>query len=67
MGRASNNVKRILVIEDEPAIGQVCARTLHAEGFGVDVAGDGKAALDVLMFIDLFPCLLSRRDYSSEY
>jgi len=48
MGQASNNVKRILVVEDEPAIGEVCARTLRAEGFRVDVASSGKGALDVL-------------------
>jgi CheY-like chemotaxis protein len=32
---------RILVVEDEPAICQVCLRTLTAEGFEVDIAVNG--------------------------
>ena len=33
--------KRILVVEDEPAIGQVCLRALTSEGFEVDIAVNG--------------------------
>ena len=61
MRRASNKVKRILVVEDEPAISHLCARTLRAEGFGVDVAGNGKAALDVLSEKDYDLCLIDIR------
>jgi len=61
MGRASNNVRRILVVEDEPAVGQVCARTLRAEGFGVDVAGNGKDALNVLREKEYDLCLIDIR------
>ncbi|MBI2851604.1 MAG: response regulator [Chloroflexi bacterium] len=39
--------KRILVIEDEPAIAEVCARTLTAEGFEVDIAANGRVAQQV--------------------
>lgn len=48
MEQTSGNEKSILVVEDEPAIGKVCTRTLSAEGFQVEVAANGKAAL-VLM------------------
>lgn len=61
MGRASNNVKRILVVEDEPGISQVCTRTLRAEGFGVDIASNGKAALDVLIKKKYDLCLVDIR------
>jgi DNA-binding response OmpR family regulator len=36
--------KRVLVVEDEPAIAKVCVRTLTAEGFVVDIAINGKIA-----------------------
>ncbi|MCJ7743645.1 MAG: response regulator [Dehalococcoidales bacterium] len=36
--------KRVLVVEDEPAIARVCVRTLTAEGFEVDIAVNGKIA-----------------------
>jgi len=61
MGQASNNVKRILVVEDEPAIGEVCARALRAEGFRVDVAGNGKVAQDVLIKKNYDLCLVDIR------
>jgi DNA-binding response OmpR family regulator len=35
---------RILVVEDEPAICQICLRTLTAEGFEVDIAVNGAIA-----------------------
>ena len=37
---------RILVVEDEPRILAFVARGLEAEGFAVDVAGDGVDALE---------------------
>jgi DNA-binding response OmpR family regulator len=37
---------RILVVEDEPSISQVCLRVLTAEGFDVDIAENGAKALD---------------------
>jgi CheY-like chemotaxis protein len=36
--------QRILVVEDEPSICQVCLRTLTAEGFEVDIAVNGAIA-----------------------
>ena len=39
-------VKRILVVEDEPSIGEVCLRTLTKSGLKVDIAVNGRVALD---------------------
>lgn len=35
---------KILVVEDEGAIRKLCQRVFAGEGFGVDVAADGKVA-----------------------
>jgi CheY-like chemotaxis protein len=43
-----DNGKSILVVEDEPVIAQVCSRTLSAEGFQVEIAVNGRIALDIL-------------------
>ncbi|CCG04199.1 response regulator transcription factor [Blastococcus saxobsidens] len=37
---------RVLVVEDERNLAAAVARGLHAEGFSVDVAGDGVTGLD---------------------
>ncbi len=42
------NVKRILVVEDEPAICELCQRVLTGEGFEVDIAVNGKVAQDMI-------------------
>ena len=47
--------KRILVVEDEPAIRRLCHRILTAEGFEVDTAANGKDGEDRLK---------EREDYS---
>ena len=39
---------RVLLIEDEPAISQVCRRVLANEGFTVDSAVNGKVAQNML-------------------
>lgn len=53
--------QRILVVEDEPVIGHVCQRVLASQGFSVDVASDGKKAIDSLhdRYYDL--CILDLR------
>lgn len=38
--------QRILVVEDEPVIGNVCQKILTKRGFTVDVVSDGKDAID---------------------
>jgi DNA-binding response OmpR family regulator len=40
--------KRILVVEDEPAISQVCQRVLTRDGFDVDTAINGEVAQEML-------------------
>lgn len=43
-----SSVKRILVVEDEPAICTLCQRVLAGEGFEVDIAVNGKIAQDMI-------------------
>lgn len=40
---------RVLVVDDEPGMREGCRRILSAEGYGVDVAGDGQAGLDLFL------------------
>jgi len=42
------NVRRVLVVEDEPAICELCQRVLTGEGFEVDIAANGKLAQDMI-------------------
>ena len=44
MESSGAEVKRILIVEDEPAICAVCSRVLTGEGFEVDTAASGKVA-----------------------
>jgi len=46
--KSSGGAKRILVVEDEPAICDVCRRVLAGEGLEVDIAVNGKVAQDML-------------------
>ena len=48
MKNSSASVKRILVVEDEPGISQVCLRVLTSEGFEVDIAVNGDVAQEML-------------------
>ena len=41
-------VKRILVVEDETAICELCSRVLTGEGFGVDTAVNGQLAQGII-------------------
>jgi len=40
---------RVLVVEDEPVISQICTKTLIANGFEVDVAANGLIAKEILV------------------
>ena len=53
--------KRVLVVEDEPSICQVCLRALGGEGFEVDVADDGVRAQNMLRKRDYDLCLVDVR------
>ncbi|PTL58510.1 response regulator transcription factor [Paraconexibacter algicola] len=45
---ASESSHRVLVVDDEPNIADVVAMALRYQGFEVETAGDGKAALDAV-------------------
>jgi DNA-binding response OmpR family regulator len=49
---------RVLVVEDEPAISQVCLRVLGGEGFEVDIAENGAEAQKRLKLKDYDICLI---------
>ena len=53
--------KRILVVEDEPAVSQVCLRVLTGEGFEVDIASDGRVAQDMIEGKQYDLCLVDMR------
>ena len=50
--------KKILVVEDEPAISQVCLRTLTSEGFEVEIAVNGIEAQAQLQQRDDYDLIL---------
>lgn len=43
---------RLLYVEDEPALLQVTAKRLKAEGYGVDTCANGTEALDYIALTD---------------
>ena len=61
MRDSSGGLKRILVVEDEPAIGEVCLRVLISEGFEVDIAVNGEIAMNMLDEEDYHICLIDIR------
>ncbi len=61
MKRQDTGTKRVLVVEDEPAIGDVCRRVLISEGFEVDIAINGKVALDMIRNKQYDFCLIDIR------
>lgn len=61
MKNSSASVKRVLVVEDEPSISQVCLRALTSEGFEVDIAVHGKIAQNMLGEKDYDLCLIDIR------
>ncbi len=56
-----SSTKRVLVVEDEPAINQVCLRVLVSEGFEVDIAVNGRVAQDMLEAKQYDFCLIDIR------
>ena len=48
MKSPETSAKKILVVEDEPAISNVCCRVLTDKGFEVDIAENGKVAQDMI-------------------
>ena len=58
MRNPHSKIIRILVVEDEPAICQICLRVFTSEGFEVDIAVDGDVAQDMLGEKDYDLCLI---------
>jgi CheY-like chemotaxis protein len=58
MMQSGTHKKRILVVDDESAIRKLCQRILIEEGFAVDTASDGKAALAMISEQDYELCLV---------
>ncbi len=52
------SVKRILVVEDEPAIANLCREVLAGEKLGVDIAANGRTAQDMLEWRQYDLCLV---------
>jgi DNA-binding response OmpR family regulator len=52
---------RILVVEDEPSIANLCQRVLTTEGFEVDIAVNGVVARDILPQKEYHLCLIDIR------
>ena len=46
--KTNPNPLSILIVEDEPSIARICARTLSGEGYQVEIAEDGKIAESIL-------------------
>jgi len=61
MEKPGADVKRILIVEDEPAISAVCQRVLTSEGLEVDIAVNGKIAQDILEKKQYDLCLIDIR------
>ena len=61
MKRQDTGTKRILVVEDEPAICDVCWRVLTNEGFDVEIAVNGKVAQDMIRNKQYDLCLIDIR------
>jgi len=61
MGKFRHDSNRILVVEDEPTISDVCQRVLTGEGFEVDIAKSGEVALDMIEVKQYDLCLIDIR------
>lgn len=58
MKNSSSIGKEVLVVEDEPSIGQVFLRVLSGEGFNVDIATNGGIALEMVQQKQYDYCLI---------
>ncbi len=61
MKTPDSSAKIILIVEDEPAISDVCRRVLTSEGFEVDIAVNGKVAKDIIEEKQYDYCLIDIR------
>jgi DNA-binding response OmpR family regulator len=61
MKKPAAGTKKILVVEDEPAIAELCRRTLSREGLDVGTAPNGDVAQDMLEKEHYDLCLIDIR------
>ena len=61
MKTSDSSTKRVLVVEDEPSISDVCRRVLTGEGLEVDIAGNGIIAQDMVENKHYDYCLIDIR------
>jgi DNA-binding response OmpR family regulator len=61
MGKTDSLSRKILVVEDESSISDVCRRVLSREGFEVDIAVNGKVAQDMVVRKQYDLCLIDIR------
>ena len=61
MKDSTAGAKKILVVEDETSISQVCQRVLTGEGFEVDIAVNGVAAQEMIGNTQYDICLIDIR------
>jgi len=61
MKTPDTNAKKILLVEDETAICELCQRVLSSEGFQVDTAANGKVAQDMIVEKQYDLCLIDVR------
>jgi len=58
MKTPDSSAKRILIVEDEPAINDLCRRVLTGEGFEVGIAVNGQVAQGMLAEESYALCLI---------
>jgi len=61
MRQANEYMGTILIVEDEPAISEMCRRVLVGEGFSVTLASNGKVAMSALEKREYDLCLIDIR------
>lgn len=58
MKKSGASAGRVLVVEDESSISQICSRVLSGEGFEVDIAENGVEAQEKLKVNDYDICFV---------
>lgn len=61
MSREDNSRKRILIVEDEPSIGQLCRTVLTREGYDVEIAPSGRVAQELIESNSYDICMIDIR------